>query len=138
MFSLEGLSPSEPPDFHWRTASGQYHHPERMESFSPGLRGTSYPGFTGPKSRYPERLPPKFSRIEPLNLIESLASVVGRSVTALPFGAFRFGIARLKDWFWSSAHVLFGDAACVVFPLGRLVLQVTTGRRAAGKYSQHQ
>jgi len=106
--------------------------------FSPGLRGTSYPGFTGPKSRYPERLPPKFSRIEPLNLIESLASVVGRSVTALPFGAFRFGIARLKDWFWSSAHVLFGDAACVVFPLGRLVLQVTTGRRAAGKYSQHQ
>src|SRR5438876_68496 len=37
-------------------ASWHYHHPERMESFSPGLRGTSYPGFTGPKSRYPERV----------------------------------------------------------------------------------
>jgi len=44
-------------------------------------------------------------------------------VAALPFGAFRFGIARLKDWFRSSAHVLFGDAAWAVFPLGRLVLQ---------------
>src|SRR5438876_10465291 len=27
-------------------ASCRYHHPERMESISPGLRGTSYPGFT--------------------------------------------------------------------------------------------
>ena len=25
-FSLEGLSPSEPPDFHWRTASRHCHH----------------------------------------------------------------------------------------------------------------
>jgi hypothetical protein len=34
--------------------------------------------------------PQEFSRIEPLNLIESRASVGGRSVAALPFGAFRF------------------------------------------------
>jgi hypothetical protein len=40
-----------------------------------------------------------------------------------PLARSDFGIARLKDWFWSSAHVLFGDAAGVVFPLGRLVLQ---------------
>jgi len=73
-----------------------------------------------------------FSRIEPLNLIEVAASVVMRSVAAIPFGAFRFGIARLKDWFRSSAHVLFGDAAGAVFPLGRLVLRMTTGRRATG------
>jgi hypothetical protein len=33
--------------------------------------------------------PKKISRIEPLNLIENRASVVGRSVAALPFGAFR-------------------------------------------------
>ena len=49
-----------------------------------------------------------------------------------------FEIARGRDWFRSSARVLFGDPALRVFPLGRLVLQVTTGRRAAGKYSQHQ
>ena len=34
--------------------------------------------------------PQILSRIEPLNLIESRASVVVRSVAALPFGAFRF------------------------------------------------
>jgi hypothetical protein len=39
-------------------------------------------------------------------------------------------IARWKDWFWSSARALFGDAISVVFPLGRLVLQQTTGHLA--------
>jgi hypothetical protein len=69
--------------------------------------------------------------------VKSAASV--RSVAALPFGAFRFfGTARLKDWFRSSAHVLFGDAAWAVFPLARLVLQgVTTGRTPAGQCNQH-
>jgi transposase len=30
-------------------------------------------------------------------------------------------VARRRDWFWSSAYVLFGDAAQAVFPLGRFV-----------------
>ena len=34
----------------------RYHHPERMESISPGLRGTSYPGFTATDAGYPERV----------------------------------------------------------------------------------
>jgi hypothetical protein len=69
-----------------------------------------------------------------MNLIEKPLSAVWRSVTALPYGAFRLSeTARLKDWFWSLTHVLFGDAAGAAFPLGRLVLQVTTGRKAAGQ-----
>jgi hypothetical protein len=99
-------------------------NPEGIEYFSAGLRGTSYPGSPQPRPSTLKELPKiKISRIEPMNLIEGTSSVVGRSVTALPFGAFRFGTARLKDWFWSSTDVLFGDAACAVFPLGRLVLQ---------------
>ncbi len=33
---LEGFAPSEPPDFHWRTASGLYHH--RHRSWRPNPR----------------------------------------------------------------------------------------------------
>src|SRR5437016_2849983 len=37
-------------------ASWHCYHPERMESISPGLRGTSYPGFTAMEAHYPERV----------------------------------------------------------------------------------
>ncbi len=46
-----------------------------------------------------------------------------------------FEIARGRDWFWSSARVLFGDTRLRVFPLGRLVLLETTGRRLTGPLS---
>jgi len=42
------------------------------------------------------------------------------------------GIARGRDWFRSSARILFGDAVGTVFPLGRLVLQKTIGLPLAG------
>jgi transposase len=42
------------------------------------------------------------------------------------------GIARGRDWFRSSARILFGDAVATVFPLGRLVLQKTSGLSLAG------
>src|SRR5438046_10676744 len=44
------------PETCYRVASCRYHHPERMESISPGLRGTSYPGFTATDAGYPERV----------------------------------------------------------------------------------
>src|SRR5205807_1069647 len=94
---------------------------------------------TPPMSLNPERLPQKNLLIVPLNLIEYYSSVVGCSVAANTVWRVPApGTARLKDWFWSSAHVLFGDAAWAVFPLGRLVLQMTTGRRAAGKCNNIQ
>ena len=42
------------------------------------------------------------------------------------------GTARSRDWFWSSAHRLFGDAAWAVFPLGRLVLLFMDDRAHGG------
>src|SRR5947209_7906035 len=70
-------------------ASRQYHHPERMESFSPGLRGTSYPGFTGPKSRYPERFPPDgIPRIGPRNLDALRKSFANKSLSKSSCGRF--------------------------------------------------
>jgi len=74
--------------------------------------------------RFGGRIRPKeIPRFEPLNLIEWSASVSGRSVTALPLWRVPiFGTAREGDWFRSSARVLFGDAVCAAFPLGRLVL----------------
>ena len=47
-----------------------------------------------------------------------------------------FGTARGRDWFQSSACVLFGDAVLTVFPLGRLVLPWTAGHWLAGKFSE--
>src|SRR2546427_2433851 len=49
-------SKSISPETCYRVASCRYHHPERMESISPGLRGTSYPGFTATDAGYPERV----------------------------------------------------------------------------------
>src|SRR6185437_2753408 len=47
-----------------------------------------------------------------------------------------FVTARGRDWFRSSACVLFGDPGSSGFPLGRLVLQETTGRTPAGTDNQ--
>src|SRR6266853_5688976 len=44
------------PETCYQVACCRYHHPERMESISPGLRGTSYPGFTATDAGYPERV----------------------------------------------------------------------------------
>src|SRR5712671_4654132 len=44
------------PETCYQVACCRYHHPERMESISPGLRGTSYPGSTATDAGYPERV----------------------------------------------------------------------------------
>jgi hypothetical protein len=61
-----------------------------------------------------ERFLPKHSRIEPLNLIEQGVSVVGRSVAALPFGAFRFSGLPAGEIGSGRRHTY-----CLVTPLGR-------------------
>ena len=60
-----------------------------------------------------ERIPLKISRIEPLNLIEHRSSVVGRSVAALPFGAFGFSGLPAGEVGSGRRH-----AYCLVTPLG--------------------
>jgi hypothetical protein len=61
-----------------------------------------------------ERFPQNNSRIEPLNLIEKGASVVGRSVAALPFGAFRFSGLPAGEIGSGRRHTY-----CLVTPLSR-------------------
>src|SRR4051812_33819407 len=40
----------------WRMANGEIANLEEVSSYSPGLRGTSYPGFGFPRAANPERV----------------------------------------------------------------------------------
>jgi hypothetical protein len=83
----EGKRPFHPGGM--RDNSLMFHHPERMESISPGLRGTSYPGFAAPDAHYPERvaskrlaLPGGCARMHPLpGVVKSISQfeIVGAS-----------------------------------------------------------
>ncbi len=65
------------------------HHPEGIQSLSPGLRGTSYPGCAMGWGVNPERIPPsQNSRIEPRNPGFFRKSLHGNGLGDVPFRGF--------------------------------------------------
>src|SRR3954470_4508609 len=73
-------------------------------------------------SPLPQERTPRFFNAHCAHEPDRVAGVRGVRRSVAAFTLWRAQkVARRRDWFWSSAYVLFGDAAQAVFPLGRFV-----------------